>query len=371
MMTALLIVLALLAVAGAAFALLPLRAKSAARLTLKTEREELQEELNAVLAQINDLERMRAEGELDGSEVERLKALDEARAARLLGRIEALGEQPEPSSQPAPTAASRPWRTAFVSLGVTAVVLGGLSALAVPGLQRLALREGEAELYDQSNQLLTLERQLDAETKSPAGQPKLETLVKYAGLAWELQQWERAATAYSAILRLEPSNVVAVSRYGQLLFFSGANDQALTLLRAAAKFDDAEALMTIGNILFSVKNDPKGALEVWEQYQRVTKGKGEARVAELISAARKRLTTSASDTGAQTFATSCAGCHGANGAGIAGSGPNLQTSQNARSAAFITKQVQNGSPNKQMPAFPNITETELEALVKHVQNLKP
>lgn len=367
MTIALTAVLALLAVAGALFALLPLRSRNAATLHLKTEREELQDELNAALAQITDLERQHANGEIDAVDFERLKRLDEARAARLLERIEAL---PEDAQAPSPLPrSSGTWRTALVSLVVVGVTLGGLSALAVPGLQRLALREGEAELYDQSNQLLALERQLDAEAKGVNGQPKIETLKKYGDLAWELQQWERAATAYSAVLRLDPTNVVAVSRYGQLLFFSGANDQALTLLRAAAKFNDAEALLTIGNILFSAKNDPKGALEVWEQYQRVTKGKGEARVVELIAAAKKRLNTT--DTGAQTFATSCAGCHGATGAGIAGSGPNLQTSQNARSAAFITKQVQNGSANRQMPAFPAIKGAELEALVKYVQNLKP
>jgi mono/diheme cytochrome c family protein len=365
MMIALVVALIALALLGAGFALLPLRRASSAALPAKSERDELRDELNAALMQIGDLERMRAAGDLDASDFERLKQLDEARAARLLGQIESL---PEPvSSQPVP---ARPaWRGAALSLAVVAVVLGGISALAVPSLQRLALREGEAELYDQSNQLLALEGQLSREAAGVDGQPKLATLLEYGAASWELQQWERAAQAYGAILRLDPSNIKAVSRYGQLVFFSGDNDQALTLLRAAAKFNDAEALLTIGNILFSAKNDPKGALAIWEQYQRVTKGKGEARVIELIAAAKKRV--SSDDIGATTFATNCAGCHAANGAGIAGTAPSLKSSSSARDATFIKNQLANGSSNKQMPAFPGIKGAQLEALVKHVQSLKP
>lgn len=361
-MTALVIALVVLALLGAGFAMLPLRRVTAMR--VKSERDELQDELNAALAQLSDLERMRDAGDLDGADFERLKRLDEVRAARLLGRIEGLPDAPARSPIP-----SRPaWRGAALSLAVVVVVLGGISALAVPSLQRLALREGEAQLYDQSNQLLALEAQLSSEAAGVNGQPQLATLLKYGSSAWELQQWERAAQAYSAILRLDPSNVVAVSRYGQLLFFSGENDQALTLLRAAAKFNDAEALLTIGNILFSAKNDPRGALSVWEQYQRVTKGKGEARVIELIAAARKRVSSS-DDIGGVAFATNCAGCHAASGAGIAGTAPSLKSSSRARDAAFIIKQLENGSANKQMPAFPSIKGAELEALVKHVQSL--
>ena len=362
-MTALVVALIALALLGAGFALLPLRRVAAMR--IKSERDESQDELNAALAQLSDLERMRDAGDLDGAEFERLKRLDEARAARLLGRLENL---PEPvSSQPSP--AKPAWRGAVLSLAVVAVGLGGISALAVPSLQRLALREGEAELYDQSNKLLALEGQLSREAAGVNGKPKLATLLQYGSSAWELQQWERAAQAYGAILRLDPSNIKAVSRYGQLVFFSGDNDQALTLLRAAAKFDDAEALLTIGNILFSAKNDPQGALAVWERYQRVTNGKGEARVVELIAAAKKRL--GSDDIGATTFATNCAGCHAASGAGIAGTAPSLKSSSRARDAEFIKNQLANGSFNKEMPAFPGIKGAELEALVKHVQNLKP
>jgi mono/diheme cytochrome c family protein len=359
------VLLGLIAVIGAGFALFPLRRNTdSGSIHFKSEREELQDELNAALQQVTDLERAHEAGELDAEEFERLKRLDETRAARLLGRIEALPQQASAVSSARPTSLSR----ALVALLITGVVLGGLSAFAVPSLQRLALREGEAKLYDDSNKLLGLERQLSLEANTK-GQPSVATLEAFGDLAWELQDWERAAQAYSALLRLAPDNIDAVSRYGQLLFFAGQNDQALTLLRAAAKFDNAEALLTIGNILFSAKNDPKGALEVWEQYQRVTKGKGEARVVELIAAARKRLGTT--DPGAQVFAQTCAGCHGATGQGISGTAPSLLISQNARDAAFVRRQVQRGSQNGQMPAFPNITGKQLEDVVKYVNSLKP
>jgi mono/diheme cytochrome c family protein len=358
------VLLGMVVLGAVLFTVLPLRS-GATQLQLKSERDEVQDELNAALQQIRDLERAHADGELDASEFERLKLVDETRAAKLLSKLEAM---PEDRSAQAAEPTKPVFSRALVGLVVTGVVLGSLSAFAVPGLQRLALREGEAKLYDESNQLLALERQLTLETNKD-GQPNPRTLEAFGNLAWELQDWERAAQGYGALLRLERDNINAVSRYGQLLFFAGQNDQALTLLRAAAKFDNAEALLTIGNILFSAKNDPKGALEVWERYQVVTKGKGEARVAELINAAKKRLGTT--DPGAQTFAQSCAGCHGANGQGIIGTAPNLQTSKNARDAAFVTRQVQRGSQNGQMPAFPQITGQQLEDLVKYVNALKP
>jgi mono/diheme cytochrome c family protein len=365
-MSVLLVILCVLALAGAAFALLPLRS-SGARIALKSERDELQDELNAALSQIADLERMRADGELDAAEFERLKTLDETRAAKILARLDALPTSETSNPQPSTTSRSR-LPGALIGLVATVAVLGGLSALAVPSLQRLALRDGEAKLYDDSNKLLALENQVIAQANTD-GKPQLATLLEYGSLAWELQDWERAAQAYSAVLRADPANIVAVSRYGQLLFFAGQNDQAITLLRVAGKFNDPEALLTLGNLLFSSKNDPKGALEVWQQYQRVTGSKAQPRVIELIAAAKKRLGTT--DPGAQTFATNCAGCHGANGQGIAGSGPNLITSSRARDAAFVRKQLQNGSANKKMPAFPQIKGQELEALVRYVTGLKP
>ncbi len=361
-MTVWYVLLGVLALAGVLYALLPMR--SASKLIHgKSEREELQDELNTSLKQIGDLERSRADGELDPEEFERLKLADETRAARLLERLEQLPEA-QPVSLPG---RSRP---ALWLIGL-AVVFGGFSVLAVPSLQRLALPENEAKFYDNSQQLLAFEAQLTREADT-LGKPKLETLALYGDLAWSMQDWNRAAPAYSAILRLDPTNIVAVSRYGQLLFFSGENDQALPLLQAAAKLNNPEAMLTLGNLLFSAKNDPQGALNVWQQYQQVTGKDAAPRVVELIAAAKKRLqATATADPGAQVFAANCATCHGAEAQGIAGNGPNLIASSNARSPAFVTRQVKQGSRNGKMPAFPQLSQAQLEAVVKFVTALKP
>ena len=92
-MTALVIGLIALALLGAGFALLPLIRGQSAALHVKSERDESQDELNAALSQISDLERMREAGELDEAEFVRLKSLDEARAARILGQIETLPDR--------------------------------------------------------------------------------------------------------------------------------------------------------------------------------------------------------------------------------------------------------------------------------------
>ena len=377
-----LVLVGVLAVLLAAFALLPLRrGGSGAAIRVKTKKDELSDELNTLYTQIRELETQHQNNDLDTEDYQRFRLRDETRAAKVLQTIEATPDE-------TPTAApSANLRSGVLLFAATVLVLGGLSALAVPSLERLALRQGEAELYDNQNKLLTLAADLNTLAKAEAVKPEkdrqplpISLLMKYGDVAWELSRYDDAAKGYGSALRqftdaakqnpqLQPTadNIKALSRYGQTLFFSGQADQALTLLRTAAKFNDAEAWLTIGNILFSSKNDPKGAIAAWQTFQKVNKDKAfGARVPDLIAAAKNRLR--ATDLGATVFATSCASCHGAEAQGLVG--PNLKTSSQARSSAFIKNQLQNGSVNQKMPAFKTIQGKELEALIKFVVGLK-
>jgi mono/diheme cytochrome c family protein len=370
------ILLGLIALAAIVFALLPLRNGGAQDIRIRSEREELEDELNAIYAQVRDLEKTHADGEIDAADYERFRSRDEARAAKMLERIDALPKNEARAPTPARRINLGRGATLF---GLTAIILGSLSAFAVPNLERWALRPGERELYDNQRELLDLGKRLN-NSQSSTQEPPLRDLLRYGDVAWELDRYEDAAKGYGAALRqltdqnksqpqakLEPAHVHALSRYGQILFFSGENDQALELLRTAAKFDNAEAYLTIGNILFSSKNDPQGAIEAWQSFQKVNTDKElGARIPDLIAAARTRLR--ASDPGAQVFAKNCAGCHGAEAQGLVG--PNLKTSSNARSADFVRRQLANGSPNKQMPAFKSIQGKDLENLIKYVNGLK-
>ncbi|MFN3265536.1 MAG: c-type cytochrome biogenesis protein CcmI [Deinococcales bacterium] len=376
------ILLAFIALLLLVFALLPLRDAEKNQFNIRSKRDELEDELNQVYAQIAELEKQFAAGEFDAQDHQRFLQRDEARAAKLLERIEQAPTETAPQKS-APTNL----KSGIITFVITAVVLGALSAFAVPQLESWALRPGEREMYAQQKELLYLGKELNAlsdkENAKPESERKplpLDLLIKYGDVAWELNRYDDAAKGYGAALRQftdsananpgqkpSPENIKALSRYGQILFFGGENDQALEVLRTAAKLNDAEAWLTIGNILFSVKNDPKGAIAAWETFQKINTDKAfGARVPDLIAAAKNRLREA--EPGAKIFAQSCAGCHGAEAQGLVG--PNLKTSKNARSKDFVRRQLQTGSRNQQMPAFKNIQGKELEGLLQYVTGLK-
>jgi cytochrome c-type biogenesis protein CcmI len=364
-----------------AVALLPLRGNST-QIQIKTKRDELEDELNLLYNQIAELEKQHEAGELDAEDYQRFLRRDEARAARLLETIQAT-----PIEAPASTPARANLRTGAITFVVTAVILGALSAFAVPLLETWALRPAERELYANQKELLHLGKELNALSEKENAKPEanrkplpVSLLMEYGDVAWELERYDDAAKGYGAALRQftesaqknpnqkpSPENAKALSRYGQILFFGGENDQALEVLRTAAKLNDAEAWLTIGNILFGVKNDPKGAIAAWETFQKINTDKSlGARIPDLIAAARTRLRDTSP--GAKIFAQSCASCHGAEAQGLVG--PNLKTSSNARSTEFVKRQLQTGSRNQQMPAFKSITGKQLEDLVQYVTGLK-
>ena len=66
------------------------------------------------------------------------------------------------------------------------------------------------------------------------------------------------------------------------------------------------------------------------------------------------------------FASNCAGCHGAKGEGTMA--PNLQKVE-AKGDKFIAHRITNGSPEKGMPPFAQLSAAELKALTAYVKTL--
>ena len=321
------------------------------------QRQELEEERDALYKHIRELEVEREQGLIDQHDYERLRLRDETRAAMILERLEDLPPAPIKTD----SARGRPvWPAAIGILGVIAFA-------STPPLQSLALRPGEAEYYRQSREIVRLEAQLDAEARfDPQNGPKTETLLAYGELAWQLKDYERAARAYGPILRRDPKNVTAVRRYGIVLFFGGQNKEAKELLNASIRLEPhPEAYMNLGNLLFGEK-DAKGAIAAWEKYLELAPPSEAGRIPELIASARKQL--GATDPGEKLFTQNCSGCHGANAQGLVG--PNLKTSSFARDRAKVQEQILKGSKNAQMPSFTKFSPKELQELVSYVTGLK-
>jgi mono/diheme cytochrome c family protein len=357
--------LTVLAVLLAFLALRPSLQASQVLSDAQTERLELEEERDSIYKGIRELERDHAAGLVDTQDYQRLRLRDETRAALILEKLEDL--PPIPKQVPG-SSGTRTWPLAFGTLSGLAVVGVLSSAFVVWPLQRIGLREDERKIYDASRQIPALEAALNREAAANPTGASQKSLLEFGQVAWDAKDYERAAKVYASILRVDKREPTALTRYGSLLFFAGRNQEALELLNAATSIDpkQAEAWLTKGNIYFGALNDPKRALEAWKTYKSVAGPDASSRIADLMAAAETRLLDG--DPGAKLFAQNCAGCHGAQAQGLVG--PNLKTSKNARDAAFIKRQLENGSKDGQMPAFKQLKPAELVQLVQYVNALK-
>jgi cytochrome c-type biogenesis protein CcmH len=347
------IVLGILAALLAWLALRPSLRTGRALSAAQTSRLELEEERDAIYGGIRELERDHAAGLVDADDYRRLRLRDETRAALILEQLEDL--PPVPVQTPTSSVSRPVWPLALGSLAAVLAVGVLSSAFVVWPLQRLGLREAERKEYDAARQLPALEAALNREVAANPQGASQRSLLEFGQVAWDAKDYERAAKVYGSVLRVDKREPTALTRYG-------------SLLNAATTIDPnhAEAWLTKGNIYFGALNNPQKALESWQTYKKVAGPDVSNRVADLIAAAETRLLDS--DPGAKLFAQNCAGCHGAQAQGLVG--PNLRTSANAKSAAFVRRQLENGSKNGQMPAFRQLQPAELEQLVTYVTALK-
>jgi cytochrome c-type biogenesis protein CcmH/NrfG len=68
-------------------------------------------------------------------------------------------------------------------------------------------------------------------------------------------------------LQIDPKNVPARTQLASCLYYSDDTDGALAQLNQALKYSpkDVNALFNLGMIKYRGKNDPKGAIAVWQQ----------------------------------------------------------------------------------------------------------
>lgn len=82
-------------------------------------------------------------------------------------------------------------------------------------------------------------------------------------------------------------------------------------------------------------------------------------------------TASAGPNGARLFQTHCAACHGDNGNGGVGVPLTLPDFQYGVDDRFLRMTIRHGRPGRVMPAFTELSDAEVEALVKHIRSWAP
>lgn len=79
----------------------------------------------------------------------------------------------------------------------------------------------------------------------------------------------------------------------------------------------------------------------------------------------------AAPNGAQLYSNHCSACHGANGHGGVGVPLALPDFQYGVTNDYLTKTIRLGRPGRIMPAFNNLSDDEVKAIVKHIRKWAP
>lgn len=244
----------------------------------------------------------------------------------------------------------------------------------------LALPEGSGDEEIQAR--LELFRSVAPVLNEATNNPNEDSLLALGDVYWQQEERERAADIYVQVIsNFNPHAAIAYSRLGQVLFFSGRNDQAIDMLERAKENDnqDLTTLLFLGNAYFSTEQFEQ-AINTWEAYIEVA-GSEEAagRVPGLIESAQARLSELQASTppnidnnadpsvqqasAEQLYAANCSSCHGSNGQG--GVGPSLVANKSATNEANVRNIIQYGRGN--MPGFiAQLEADKLEILVQYV-----
>lgn len=338
-MNALLIgLLVLLGLAALLGVVSPLRARRAADPDAN-ERQRLEDERDALTAELIDLDDDNHRPDLEN------------RAARSLRALDGLPPAPKPGGVFAP---------ALIGVVLAAVVVGVGALSFVPQWQLAALGTGEGTVIKSGLSLPGLQ------ATARRGQTQADYLA-WGDAAFTAGQYDQASAAYASALRLDPKQPKALRRLGIMLLTGQGRSaptsqqqasQAFLLVRTAAQLapSDPESQLLLGYALNNF-GESKLALAALDRYQSLDPSGREAD--DLI--ATLRASTAQNDPASRVYAANCASCHGAGGRG--GIGPNLHGSRLSRAA--LKSVIQNGKGS--MPAFPNIKGAELEALLSKLE----
>ncbi len=80
---------------------------------------------------------------------------------------------------------------------------------------------------------------------------------------------------------------------------------------------------------------------------------------------------SADDNGAALYAENCAVCHGNQGKGGVGVPLALPDFQYAISDQFLERSIRHGRPGRVMPAFKNLSDAQVRAIIRHIRSWAP
>jgi cytochrome c-type biogenesis protein CcmH/NrfG len=118
-----------------------------------------------------------------------------------------------------------------------------------------------------------------------------DLLAQVATAYFRAQQFPAAAEYYERAVKIRPNSEVLVS-LANSYHYAGADDKAIETLNRALQVDpkSANALFNLGILKWQAKNDPKGAIDAWQQLLKSNPNHPRrAQVEEMIAKAKQHM----------------------------------------------------------------------------------
>jgi len=262
------------------------------------QRRELDEEKQATLAALRELEFEHAAGHVSDADFADLRARYEAEAATILTALDRLGPM---APTPAPPPSAGPGRSAWrhpLALGTVGVLLIAFGIAVGAGIVRYTEPDPMAgQPLAGSRPLAPLPQESPA---APGGGARtippemLRGMLQAARASLAQGRYGEAIAAYQAVLKRDPNNVDAMTHLGLVVAVGGGPEHAD---RALETFDRAlaidpnylPALLYRGQVLYETKKDAAAAIRSWEKFVALAPpGEDRERVTKMISEARAK-----------------------------------------------------------------------------------
>ena len=248
----------------------PFREKGAASESEDEARASLEEEKQALLALLRDLEEDFREGRITESEHQRLRESHEARVLAVMAELERLPRRSRKAAArkeegaPAPPERTTRILEAAVAFLVLGLVAGGIYG-AVGGYEvvaQLAALEAQGLLRDRQPDVEAAVARLEAKLKDRPRDIQGHLLLARSYLA--LQRAPDALRVYERILRQDPRNVEALSGLGLAHWAMKRPARALEAFRRALKEDPhAKVPLFYTGAILASQGDAAGARRAW------------------------------------------------------------------------------------------------------------
>lgn len=265
---------------------------------------ELEEEKRALYRALREIEFDYRAGHLSDDDYQALRGRYEARAAQVLKELDKLvARRPLESALkvPSPAREPRPWTRSPLTLTVGAVLLVILGVALGLGVARYT--EPDRTVVPPGSRLpVTIEPQpppsgiprgmVEGDPARPLPPEMLAGMLQAARVSLSEGRYQEAIAAYQAVLKRDPRNVDALTHLALIVAIGGHSDTALESLSKVLAIDPnyPPAYLYLGQLLYEVKKDYRGAIEAWEKFVTlVPQGEDQARVNRMIEEAKARL----------------------------------------------------------------------------------